>query len=307
MRIGLMIAVGESTPLDAAVERFAEAERAGFSSAWLANIFGYDALTVLALAGCATERIELGTAVVPTYPRHPHALAQQAATVNVAVGGRLALGLGRSHEVVIESMFGLRYERAITHMREYVTIVRDLTREGACTFDGRMYRVHAPLQIPGGRPFPILIGALMPKMLRVCGELCDGTLTWMCGPRYIETTVVPVLRESAQAAGRPMPRVVCSLPVCVTDHRERAYERAAREFERYGMLPVYRACLDAEGVEGPADVALIGSEEDVRAGLLRLREAGATDFYAAAFGDGVDSRASQERTQAFLAELNGRI
>ncbi len=308
MNIGLIVQFGDSTTLDEAVERFVQAERDGFASAWVANIFGFDALTVLALAGRATSRIELGTAVVPTYPRHPHSLAQQAATVNAATGGRLALGLGRSHQVVIETMFGLSYDRPISHMREYVTIVRDLTRNGSCSVSGKVYNVNATLQVPGGGPFPILVGALMPKMLRLCGELCDGTLTWMCGPKYVSDTVVPTISAAAEEAGRPMPRVVCSLPVCVTDDKERARGVAAKQLAHYGVLPVYRACLDAEGAEGPADIAIVGSEDEVRAGIERMRDAGATDFYAAVFADVREgARASVERTHALLKSLGGSV
>ena len=165
MRIGIVEGAGDSMTLDEAVDKVVAAERDGFASCWVPNIFSHDALTVLALAGQKTTRIELGTAVVPTYPRHPHALAQQAATVNAATGGRLALGLGRSHQVVIESIFGLAYDKPISHMRDYLTIVRDLTRNGACAVNGKAYTVNASLDIPGGSEFPLLIGALMPNML----------------------------------------------------------------------------------------------------------------------------------------------
>ncbi len=304
MRIGIVEGAGDSMTLDEAVEKVVSAERDGFASCWVPNIFSHDALTVLALAGQKTTRIELGTAVVPTYPRHPHALAQQAATVNAATGGRLALGLGRSHQVVIESMFGLAYDKPISHMRDYLTIVRDLTRTGACAVNGKAYTVNASLDIPGGSEFPLLIGALMPKMLELCGELCDGTLTWMSGPRYTAETVVPTLERSSKAAGRAMPRVVCSLPVCVTDDVEGTKNFAAKAFEIYGQLPVYRACLDAEGVEGPADIALIGDEKTVAEGLARVRDAGASDFYAAVFPD-TSGPASTGRSLEFLKSLHG--
>ncbi len=305
MKIGLMMNLGKSTTLEQAVDRFVAAERDGFASTWLAHIFGFDALTVLAMAGRATSRIELGTAVVPTYPRHPHALAQQASTVNVATEGRLALGLGRSHQIVIESMFGLAYDRPITHMREYVSIVRDLVNDGACSVDGKMYKVNATLEVPGGSPFPILIGALMPKMLALCGRLCDGTLTWLAGPGYLGQTVVPELQRASQEAGRSMPRVVCSLPVCVTDDESAARSLAAKQLEHYGYLPVYRACLDAEKAAGPADVAIVGNEAQVREGLERVRDAGASDFYAAIFSDsGADG---EHRTYELLKSLGGSV
>jgi len=306
MKIGLAMGGGENETPAVLVDRIVKAEAAGFPSVWLANIFSLDALTVLALAGEKTATVELGTAVVPTYPRHPHALAQQAATVNVACGGRLALGLGRSHKMVIEDMFGIPYDKPITHMREYLTIVRDLTRDGACAVDGKMYKVHASLAVSGSSPFPILVGALMPKMLELCGELCDGTLTWMSGPKHIETNIVPVLQASAARANRPAPRVVASLPLSVTSKPDSAKEFAAKAFEIYGILPVYRACLDAEGVAGPADLALSGDEATVRQGLDRLASAGATDFYGAVFPT-PDDPDSYERTMTFLASLGGNV
>ncbi len=293
---------GDNETLEGLVERIVQAEKAGFPSVWLANIFSLDALTVLALAGGRTERVELGTAVVPTYPRHPHALAQQAATVNVACGGRLALGLGRSHQAVIEHMFGIPYDKPISHMREYLTIVRDLTRDGTCSVDGKAYKVNATLNVKGSSPFPVLVGALMPKMLELCGELCEGTLTWMSGPKHVANNIVPTLEAAARKVGRETPRVICSLPICVTSKVEEARAFAAKAFEIYGVLPVYRACLDEEGVAGPADIALIGDETTVRAGLDRLADAGATDFYGAMF-PAPDDAASIGRTTDFLSTL----
>jgi F420-dependent oxidoreductase-like protein len=305
MKLGLMIG-SDGSSLDETADKFVKAERDGFASAWTPNIFGADALTVLLLAGLKTSRIELGTAVVPSYPRHPHALAQQAATVNAAIGGRLACGLGRSHQLVIEGMFGIPYTKPITHMREYLTVVRALVHEGSCSFAGKMYNVNASLKVPGGRPFPLMIGALMPKMLELCAELCEGTLTWMSGPKYLSQTIVPTLQRASRAAGRPMPRVLCSLPVCVTDDVEGAKQQGQKAFGHYGMLPVYRACLDAEGAATPVDVALVGPEKQVRAGLERVRDAGATDFYAAIFPD-PSGAASMERTYAMLASLGGKV
>ena len=305
MKIGIVVGRQGET-LDQAIDNIVQAEQAGFASVWRPHIFGLDALTVLALAGSKTERIELGTAVVPTYPRHPHSLAQQAATADLATGGRLALGVGRSHQVVIENMFGLVYDKPITHMREYVTAMRDLFAHGFCSIDGKNYRINAPLELTEHRPIPILVGALMPKMLELCGQLCDGTLTWMAGPKYVADTIVPALESASSAAGRPTPRTVVSLPLCVTDDADGARQAAAKMFEVYGTLPVYRACLDAEGAAGPADVALVGNEDEVRAGLQRLVDAGATDFYAGPFPHG-DEAESMGRSMAFLQSLGGAL
>jgi len=306
MKIGLALGGGDGATVEDAVARIVRAERDGFSTVWLAHIFALDALTILALAGQQTESIELGTAVIPTYPRHPHALAQQAATVNAAVGGRLALGIGRSHQLVIESMFGMSYDKPISHMRDYVTVIRSLVENGACAVDGKAYKVNAPLEIKERPKLPILIGALMPKMLEVCGQLCDGTLTWMTGPKHLAASIVPALKASSEAASREMPRVVCSLPICVTDNAAGAREAAAKLFQIYGQLPVYRACLDAEGADGPVDVSLIGSEDEVREGLERVRDAGATDFYAAVFPED-GAGASTDRSDELLKGLGGAI
>ncbi len=305
MRIGITLTGHDKETLDEAVAGIVKAEVDGFSSVWRPHIFGIDALTLLALAAKETSRIELGTAVVPTYPRHPHALAQQAATVQAASGGRLALGIGRSHQVVIETMFGLEYSKPIAHMRDYVTVMSSLLNEGNCSYSGKAYSVNAPLTVPGGSGVPILIGALMPKMLDLCGALCDGTLTWMCGPKYVENTVVPRLAAAAEKAGRKTPRVVVSLPVCVTDKADEVREYAGKVLVQYGHLPVYRSCLDAEGLEGPADIALIGSEEEVQAGLRRIAGAGATDFYAAVLPEG--SRGPTARSDEFLRSLGGTL
>ncbi|HYC01074.1 MAG TPA: TIGR03564 family F420-dependent LLM class oxidoreductase [Candidatus Limnocylindrales bacterium] len=306
MKMGIVL-TGQNETLEQAVEAIVRAEADGFDTAWRPHIMGLDALMVLAVAGQRTSRIELGSAVVPTYPRHPHSLAQQAATANAATGGRLALGVGRSHQVVIENMFGLRYESGIAHMREYVTVLRTLLDEGFCSFEGKLYRVQAPLESREGKGIPILIGALMPKMLEVCGRLCEGTLTWMCGPRYVASTIVPHLQAASEAVGRPMPRVVVSLPVCVTDDAAAAREFASSQFAIYGQLPVYRSCLDAEGAAGPADIALVGSESEVEAGLRRIASAGASDFYAGIFPDGRQGSDSVQRTQSLLKSLCGKV
>lgn len=306
MRMGIVVG-GQRETLEQAVAEIVAAEEEGFDTVWRPHVMGLDCLTVLALAAQRTHRIELGSAVVPTYPRHPHALAQQAATVHAAAGGRLALGIGRSHQVVIENMFGLSYASGVTHMREYVTILRALLDEGSCSVEGSQYRVNAPLDTRAGKGLPILIGALMPKMIELCGRLCEGTLTWMSGPRYVEGTVVAQLRAASQAAGRAMPRVVVSLPVCVTDDVAAAREVAARQFSVYGYLPVYRACLDAEGAAGPADIALIGGEREVEEGIRRMASAGASDFYAGVFADGAAGGTSMARSRALLRSLCGRV
>ncbi len=303
MRIGLWVAPNEKKPLEDALDRLVQVEKDGFASAWMPNIFGPDALTILALAGRVTSRIELATAVVPTYPRHPVALAQQAMTVQAATGGRLALGLGPSHRITIESMLGLSYEKPARHIREYLTVLTSLRDRGQVSFEGETYRVQANLCVTGCDRFPILIGALGPLMLKVAGDLADGTITWLAGQKVLEKNIVPAITSRAKAAGRPPPRIVVSLPICVTDDAAEAREAGSKIFGFYGTLPSYRAVLDAEGVEGPVDVALIGSEKEVEASIGRLASAGATEFAPAIFPSGSDPQASSARTYALLASL----
>ncbi len=306
MRIGLGLAVSGERPTLAALVREAQrAERAGFHSVWVSNILGFDALTVLALAGRETERIELGTFVVPTYPRHPVALAQQALTVQAATGGRLALGIGLSHRVVIEERFGLDYSRPLLHMREYLTVLNGLLAQEPVAFTGERYRVSAQLSIADAPKPPVLVAALGPAMLRLAGRLADGTATWMGGLAYLRDVAVPTIRAAAAQAGRPAPRVVAGLPVCVTDDADAARRAAAIIFARYGELPSYRATLERGGARGPADVAIVGTEAEVEAQLRALAEAGVTDFSGSPFA--VERGGSTERTYELLAALARRF
>lgn len=285
------------------VDDVVQAEHAGFESYWFPQVGTYDALTLIALAGQRAEKIRFGTAVVPTYPRHPSALAQQAATVNALTGGRLTLGIGPSHQVGIEAGLGLTYERPALHTREYVTVLKALTSEGKVDFQGEIFRIRTGFAVPGAEPFPIVVSALAPLMLKAAGEVADGTVTWMVGCNTIANHTAPRIRRAAQAAGRPAPRVVVGLPVCVHDDREEATERAVRAFQGYGMLPNYRRQLDAEGLKDAGEIAVVGPESQVADQLAAYFEAGATEIIASVYTAGPDGRASAERTTALLAEL----
>ncbi|MEU0565345.1 TIGR03564 family F420-dependent LLM class oxidoreductase [Nonomuraea sp. NPDC005983] len=297
MRFGLML--NEPTGPDPFADLRTAIGRAaddGFTSAWLSNIFGLDALTALAVAGSQVPGdkpgIELGTAVVPTYPRHPAALAQQAMTTNAALGGRLALGIGTSHKVVIEQMFGYSFDKPARHMKEYLDILIPATRGEHVKYTGETLRASLRLTAPGAG-MPILLAALAPRMLKLAGALADGTVLWMTGPRTVAEHVAPAITAAAAEAGRKPPRIVCALPVCVTDDPDRARARANEIFSMYGQLPSYRAMLDKEGAAGPGEVAVVGDEDSVRAQLDELAGAGVTDFVASEY-------AERERTRAFL-------
>lgn len=308
MRIGIGIGITGSEGLDDVIRSIRRAEEAGFDAAWLPNIFGLDAMTTIALAGRETARIELGTFVVPTYPRHPVALAQQALTVSAATAGRFTLGIGLSHRVVIEGMFGLDYSKPVRHMREYLSVLVPLLEGKVAQFRGEEFRVQAQLTVPGAARPSVVVAALGPQMLKVAGRLADGTATWMGGPSYLRDTAIPAIRAAAAEAGRPTPRVVAGFPVAVTSDKEAARASAAKVFAVYGTLPSYRAVLDVEGAATPADVAIVGSAEEVAAALDALDAAGVTDFNAAPFpvdGDAGAVGRTVETLAAYRAQRAG--
>ena len=284
MKLGIFAGAFNDGTLEDVVAEAAVAERDGFASYWTPNIFGHDALTALAVVGSKVPRIALGTAVVPTFPRHPHAIAQQALTVAAACGNRFTLGIGLSHKIVIEDMFGLSYDKPVRHLREYLNVLMPLSRNEFANFEGEMYRVHAGINAKGSTGFGVVVAALGEQMLRVTAALADGTLTWCTGPVTLANHIVPTITRAAEEFGRPAPRVIAALPVCVTADKDAAAARAAETFAAYGGLPSYRAMLDREGVAGPADIAIIGSTEEVQERVGALAGIGVTEFAAVEFG-----------------------
>jgi F420-dependent oxidoreductase-like protein len=282
-------------PIDDVVAQVASMASAGIESAWTSQIFGYDALTVLALIGREVPDIDLGTAVVPTYPRNPVMLAAQALTVQAATGGRLTLGIGLSHQVVIENVFGYSFDKPARHMREYLSVLIPLIEGEQVSFAGETLHVSTmgPLGITAP-PAPVLVAALGKVMLGLAGRMASGTITWMTGPTTMENHIVPTIRAAATQAGRPEPRVAVGLPVCVTDDVDGARAKAAELFAIYGVLPSYRAMLDREGAAGPPDVAIVGNAAEVAAQVRRFADIGATDFCGAPFGSGKEISASIE-------------
>ena len=301
MRIGIMYgADGSDGELDTIVEAARRIESRGFSTLWMPNIFSWDAITTLSIIGRETQRIELGTAVVPSYPRHPMAIAQQALTASAATGGRFTLGIGLSHKIVIEDMFGLSYDKPARHMREYLEVLTPLLRGEPVKFEGEQYRVQGGIQVPGAQPVPLVVAALGPVMLGHTGRLTDGTITWMTGPKTLEEYIVPGLRAAAEKAGRGEPRIVAGLPIALTNDADNARETMGKVFTMYGQLPSYRAMLDREGVLGPADVGMVGDEKALREQIGRLRDIGVTDFDAAITPV---EEGAYDRTFDFLASL----
>jgi 5,10-methylenetetrahydromethanopterin reductase len=299
MRLGVVVP-NQGATIDGVAEQLRRLEGLGVDSAWMPGIpNGPDILTLLAVAGRATQRIELGSAVLPALPRHPAALAIQALAVNDALGGRFTLGLGVSHQKVMEGHLGLSFERPVATMRDYLGILRPLLADHAVDYTGTRLRTRLWLDVattaeatPG-----VLVAALGPQMLRLAGRHADGTVTWMTGMSTLEHHVVPGIVAAAQEAGRPAPRILAGLPVMLAADEAAGRAAAAEEFSVYGRLPAYQAMFEREGAAGPADIALVGDEAQLAAALARVRDAGATEFQATPFGDAQ----AIDRTVEFLA------
>jgi F420-dependent oxidoreductase-like protein len=316
MRLGLMVGP-ERGRYATKVERMradaAWAEAAGLASVWIPQIPDeFDALTAAALVAEATGRVEVGTAVVPVQPRHPVALAQQALSVQAVAGGRLTLGLGVSHHWVIEEMLGLPYERFVPTMRSYLDVLdRAFAGPGPLDVDNDAFHVHMPLDVTDATRTPVLLAALGPLMLDLAGTRTDGTILWMADERAIASHVVPRLTRAADAAGRPAPRVVAGVPVCLCadDEIETAVARTNRILAEAEVSPNYARLLEHGEARNVGDILAAGNEGTVEKRLRSFVDAGATDLSirVVSIGDTRDERlVSMERTRAFLATLAHR-
>ena len=269
----------------------------GFAGWWLAQTGLIDALTVFTSIGGSLPSLELGTAVIPTYPRHPSMLAGQALTTQAVMGDRsLVLGIGLSHQPVVEGMLGMSFDKPIRHLIDYLSILNPLLEEGSSDYSGEAFTTYMNTSRPGNAP-SVMVAALGEQALRVAGHRSDGTILWMTGPKTIASHIAPTINAAAAEAGRPSPRIVCSLPICVTDNEDEARSDLSKMFAMYGQLPSYRAMLDREGVDQPGEVAIVGNEEEVSSQLDGLRDAGTTDFSALEIGRNPDESA---RTHALL-------
>ena len=301
MDIGVMVG---GSGLGAVVEAVREAAEAGVRRAWVPQVIGVEALTAIAVAGREVPGIELGTAVVPTYPRHPFVLAGQALTTSAALGGgnRLHLGIGLSHQLVIEGMFGMAFQKPAVHLREYLSALRPALEGQPVDVKGETLRattLMGPIKVDDAGPVPILVAALGPALLRVAGELAEGTLTWMAAPSVVGERIAPSITAAAEAAGRPRPRVGVGLPVAVTDDVDEALQRAAASFAIYGTLPSYKRLLDEAGLDGPAGVVIAGDEDEVARRIRALADVGATELMASPVG----GRAVRQETLRVLGAL----
>lgn len=302
MRLGIFSGpAGKLFNVEEATEDARAAQAAGFPSYWLPQMpMGVDALTALSHIGASVPDIELGTAVIPTYPRHPIVMAQQALSVTSIIGDRLALGIGLSHKPVIEKQYGYEFDKPIRHLREYLEVLSPQLREEPVRLEGETLTARNPAMGLGAPVPQVLVAALGPQMLRLTGRLADGTITWMTGNKTLAELTVPEICDAAEEAGRPKPRVLAGMPVLCTDDIDAGMERAAKVWQMYGTLPSYRAMLDREGLAGPEDIAIVGDEAEIKDRLQATIDAGADDVIVAEFGGNPDERL---RTREALAAL----
>ena len=295
MELGIFGSARTVTELKIQVET---ASSFGYQTFWTPQIFNLDALTALAVIAESVEDIRLGTSVIPTYPRHPMMLAQQALTVNQISNGRLDLGIGLSHKPVVEGMWGISFDGPVGHMSDYLQILMALLHDGVISHAGKHLTSRGGIDVPADPP-PVLVAALGPQMLKLVGKTADGTATWMTGPETIRTHIAPVINDAAEVSGRERPQVITAVPVCITTDKQAAEESAKRDFGFYGDLPSYRAMLDREGLDNSWDIALSGSFEEVAEGLEKYVQAGATQVVAAVYGP----QELQKETISQLAQL----
>jgi F420-dependent oxidoreductase-like protein len=295
--------------LDESVSRAKAAERLGCESVWVTQLpHARDAALVLAAYANATERVGLGTGILPIYTRHPTAMVQMAATLDELSGGRFILGIGVSHKVTVESMWGMRLESPVEAMREYLEIVRTSLRDGGCSIDGKYFSAHWAYAGPRRAEMPVMISALNPRMLELAGELADGIVVYMCSPAYIRDQIIPALTAGRLKAGKTLEgfEIVAAVPVSLTTDRAGGQDVFRKTVERYANLPYYRKMMDASGFKAQLEageiseamleeLSGIGDESHVRDVIRRYREAGVTLPAVGPFG-GHESAAGFEAT-----------
>ena len=317
MRIGLMLGPERGRYRHKVAQLVADAEaaeEAGFSSIWVPQIPGdFDALTAITLMGRATERIELGTAVLPIQTRHPIAMAQEVLSNQEVCEGRFTLGLGVSHHWVVEGMLGLPYERPAHQMRSYLEVLNAALRgPGSVDVENDGYRVHSPMDVTDRGPNPVLLAALGPVMLRLAGEHASGTILWLADERAIADHVVPRITKAAAGAGRPAPRVVAGVPValCPKDEVDAARAWANKVLGHAEFCPNYQHLLDRGDATDVGDILAAGEESAVLGRLRAFRDAGVTDLAVRPLAIGPDRESrieSRQRTLAFVASLGQEL
>ena len=266
--------------VDDVIGQARRAHELGVTKVWLAQQLNYDAISLAALVGAAVPGLGVGTSVVPINPRHPLIVAQLAQTAQAATHGNFSLGLGLGARVIERPAFGGDWPHVITRLREHLTILRSVFDTGSVDFHGSEISAGPtwPVQVAGGTPVPIYVAAMGPKALRVTGELADGTIPYLAGPRTIGEFIVPTINKAAAEAGRPVPRVITAVPVLLSADVENARAAAAEQLSFYAAIPSYRNVIARERVDSIVELAAVGPEESVARQLASYLDAGATEL-----------------------------
>jgi F420-dependent oxidoreductase-like protein len=281
MSTGIILMAHPDAPnlVDDVIAQARRAHELGVAQVWLPQQQHYDAIALAALVGAAVPGLGVGTSVVPINPRHPLIVASMAQTAQAAAHGNFSLGLGLGAREIERHAFGTDWTNTITRLREHLTILRSVFNTAGVDFHGRELSASPtwPVQVAGGSPVPVYVAAMGPKALRVTGEMADGTLPYLAGPRTIGEFIVPAITRAAAEAGRPAPRIIAAVPVLLSEDTEGARSIAAQQLSLYETIPSYRNVIAREGLASVADLAAIGSAESVARQLQRYRDAGATD------------------------------
>ncbi|MER6347885.1 LLM class F420-dependent oxidoreductase [Streptomyces sp. NPDC001595] len=307
MAIGVTLnATDAGNQIDATVRLAREAAAAGLRSAWFGQTFGADSPLLAAIVGREVPELHVGTSAIPVFGRHPLLVSSQAQTAQAATHGRYHLGLALGTKLLTETGFGIPYERPIARLREFLTALRQLTETGNADFHGELLTAATPLpaRVPGAEQgVPLLVAAMGPQALRVSGELADGILPYLAGPRALGEHIVPALTAAAEAAGRPAPRIVALVHGVVTDQVDTVRQKATEQLAFYEQFPSYARVIELSGGQRAADVAVIGDEKAVEAEVRRYRDAGATEVVFS--GTDIAGDADRRRTWEFLGGLAG--
>jgi len=313
MRIGLQVSADRgryATKVEKLQADARWADEAGLDTIWTPQIPDeFDVMAAAVLLGAATSRIEVGTSVVPIQPRHPVVLAQQALSAQAVCEGRFTLGIGVSHHWIIKDMMGLPYERQATAIRCYLDVLEPaLAGPGLVEVQNDLFAVRQPFDITDITPTPVMIAALGPVMLQLAGERASGTVLWLADERTIASHVVPSIKRAAAAAGRPAPRVMAGVPVCLCreDEVDAAIERTNRTLSEVVASPNYVRLMEHGDAESIGDVLICGNEAAMEKRMRAFAEAGVTDLNCriVALGENRDHiKASAERTREFLAAV----
>ena len=310
-RIGVAAMGGDSRTV---VARIQDLEARGIEAAWLTSGgAGPDALTTFAAAAATTERILMGTSIIPTYPRHPIVSVAQTQVVAQLAPGRFRLGLGPSHKVSIEPMFGIEHNAPLTNLREYIQVVKALLWEGQVDFDGSQYHGHGSLPGAPAPDVPVMASALRRRSFRLCGEVADGAISWVCPGQYLRDVALPEMERGAERAGRATPPLIAHAPVCVHDNPDEVRDAARAQLANYPRSPFYQEMFAASGhpeareggwTDGMIeDVVLMGDEETVAGRIRELFDWGATEILAHPLTAGDNASASMERNLNLIATV----